>query len=116
MTRRRRLGVEVADGQQLACAHLDARPAPAQGLETVCNAEDGGSLEFLLQHLLKQHLSLLIQCRGGFVKRKQSGLFQQHACQTHLGAMSTACRHSAVLAVDVERVRGKHIPAVFLRG
>ncbi len=45
--------IEVADGQQLACAHLDTRPAPAQGLETVGDAEDGGFLELLLQHPLK---------------------------------------------------------------
>ena len=34
--------IEVADGQQLACAHLDTRPAPARRLETVRDAEDGG--------------------------------------------------------------------------
>ena len=55
MTRRRRLGVEVADGQQLACAHLDARSAPAQRFKTVSDAEDGGLLELLLQYSLKQH-------------------------------------------------------------
>ncbi len=70
MTRHRRLGVKVADGQQLACAHLDTRPAPAQGLESVGNAEDGGSLELLLQNLLKQHFSFFVEGRGGLVEGK----------------------------------------------
>ena len=70
MTRRRRLGVEVADGEQLACTHLDTRSAPAQGLETMGNAEDGGSLELLLQNLLKQHFSLFVQGGGGLVEGK----------------------------------------------
>ena len=78
MTRRRGLGVEVADGQQLACAHLDARPAPAQGLETVRDAEDGGRLELFLQNLLKQYFRFWVQ--GG------SGLLDEHARQANLSA------------------------------
>ena len=61
MIRRSRLRLEVADGQQLACAHLDPRSAPAQRFETVSDTEDGGLLELLLQNSLKQHLGLLIQ-------------------------------------------------------
>ena len=66
--------IEVADGQQLTCAHLDTRPAPAQGLKTVRDTEDGGFLELLLQHPLKQHFGCLIQSRSGLVECKQSGL------------------------------------------
>jgi hypothetical protein len=42
MTRGSTVRIEVADGQRLACAHLYTRPAPAQGLKTVRDAEHGG--------------------------------------------------------------------------
>ena len=86
MIRRRTLGVEVAHGQQLARAHLDARSAPAQRFKTVSDAEDGGLLELLLQYPLKQHLGLLVQSRSGLVEGKQSGLLEQHARQADLRA------------------------------
>ena len=76
--------IEVADEQQLACAHLNTRPAPAQGLETVRDAQDGGFLELLFQHPLKQHFGCLIESRSGLVECKQSGLLQQHTRQAHL--------------------------------
>jgi hypothetical protein len=86
MIRCRRLRFEVADGQQLAGAHLNARPAPAQRFKTVSNAENRGLLELLLQNSLKQHLGLLIQSRSGLVQGKQSGLLEQHARQADLRA------------------------------
>ena len=84
MMRRSAVWIEVADGQQLAGAHLDARRAPAQGLEAVRDAEDGGFLELLLQYTLKQHFRCLIQSGSGFVEGKQGRLFEQHARQAHL--------------------------------
>ena len=84
MTRRSALRIEVADGQQLASAHLDARPAPAQGFQTVRNAKDGGFLELLLQYPLKQHFGRLVQSRSSLVEGQQSGLLEQHTRQANL--------------------------------
>jgi len=117
MTRRRRLGVEVADGQQLACAHLDARPAPAQGLETVRDAEDGGRLELFLQNLLKQYFRFLVQGGSGLVEGKKSRLLEKHARQANLSASQRQQLYGkrAGAAAGVTQMSGENAPVASLR-
>ena len=117
MTRRRGLGVEVADGQQLACAHLDARPAPAQGLETVRDAEDGGRLELFLQNLLKQYFRFLVQGGSGLVKGKKSRLLEKHARQANLSASQRQQLYGkrAGAAAGVTQMSGENAPVASLR-